>query len=104
MSLLSQQQDKVHRRRTDLENRLQTMLQAQTSMYLGSRSFKVNTLMIVEDVRKAEDDSELPPLDDRLVASAAARLDAAEIPHVLWGNYMLTIFGIPTVVNVGTSH
>jgi hypothetical protein len=42
MSLLSQQQNKVHRRRTDLENRLQTMSQAQTSLYLGSRSSKAS--------------------------------------------------------------
>lgn len=34
------------------------------------------------------------------VASAAAALDAAKIPHVLWGLYPLTIYGIPTVVNV----
>ncbi|KAH4841353.1 hypothetical protein HBH75_226730 [Parastagonospora nodorum] len=54
---------------------------------------------MAEDFRKGQDDSELPPLDDRLVASAAARLDADKIPHVLWGNYMLTIFGIPTVVD-----
>jgi hypothetical protein len=49
---------------------------------------------------KGQDDYELPPLDNRLVASAAARLDAAKIPYVLWGNYMLTIFGIPTVVKL----
>jgi len=58
---------------------------------------------MTKDVSKGQDDSELPPLDDRLVASAAAKLDAAKIPSVLWGNYMLTIFGIPTVVNVRTS-
>ncbi|OAF98606.1 uncharacterized protein CC84DRAFT_1170045 [Paraphaeosphaeria sporulosa] len=54
---------------------------------------------MAEDVSKGQDDSELPPLDDRLVASAAASLDASKIPYVLWGNYMLTIFGIPTVFN-----
>jgi hypothetical protein len=62
-----------------------------------------NTLTMAEDVSKGQDGSELPPLDNRLVASAAARLDAAKIPNVLWGNYMLTIFGIPTVVNVRVS-
>ncbi|CAE7195670.1 hypothetical protein CFE70_007625 [Pyrenophora teres f. teres 0-1] len=54
---------------------------------------------MAEGLRKERDDSELPPLDDRLVALAATRLDAAKIPYVLWGNYMLTIFGIPTVAN-----
>jgi hypothetical protein len=56
-----------------------------------------------EDLGKAQDESELPRLEDRLVASAAARLDAAKIPYILWGNYMLTIFGSPTVVDVRTS-
>lgn len=37
---------------------------------------------MAEDVRKGQDASELPPLDDRLVATAAARLDAAKIPYV----------------------
>ncbi|KAF2760782.1 hypothetical protein EJ05DRAFT_530615 [Pseudovirgaria hyperparasitica] len=54
---------------------------------------------MAEDVSQGKVDLELPPLDNRLVASAAARLDAAKIPHVLWGNYMLTIFGIPTIVD-----
>ncbi|KAF1831779.1 hypothetical protein BDW02DRAFT_605691 [Decorospora gaudefroyi] len=54
---------------------------------------------MAEDFSKGQDDSELPPLDDSLVASAATRLDAAKIPHVLWGPYMLTIFGIPTIVS-----
>jgi len=58
---------------------------------------------MAEDISKGQDDSKLPPLDDRLVASVAARLDAAKIAHVLWGNYMLTVFGIPAIVNVRTS-
>ncbi|KAF2010825.1 hypothetical protein BU24DRAFT_427025 [Aaosphaeria arxii CBS 175.79] len=54
---------------------------------------------MAEDVGSGQDGSELPPLDDGLVASVAARLDAAKIHYVLWGLYMLTIFGIPTIVN-----
>ena len=57
---------------------------------------------MTEDVSKAPDDAELPPLDNRLVASAAATLDAVKIPHVLWGHYLLTVFGIPTIVEVRT--
>jgi len=53
---------------------------------------------MTEDVSKAPDGAELPPLDNRLVASAAATLDAVKIPHVLWGHYLLTVFGIPTIV------
>ncbi|KAF2502256.1 hypothetical protein BU16DRAFT_587409 [Lophium mytilinum] len=55
---------------------------------------------MTKDVSKGQDDSELPPLDDRLVASAAAKLNAANIPSVLWGNSMSTIFGILIIVNV----
>ncbi|KAF3000104.1 hypothetical protein E8E13_003606 [Curvularia kusanoi] len=53
-----------------------------------------------ETVSEIHDSSELPPFDNKLVASAAAALDAANIPNILWGHYMLTIFGVPTVVVV----
>lgn len=56
-----------------------------------------------EGFSKGQDNADLPPLDNGLVASAAARLDAASVPHLLWGHYMLTIFGIPTIVDVRTS-
>ncbi|QKX55964.1 uncharacterized protein TRUGW13939_03063 [Talaromyces rugulosus] len=36
-------------------------------------------------------------LDDKLVTSISL-LTAAGIPNVLWGNYLLTIYGVPTVV------
>ena len=62
-----------------------------------------STLTMTRDISEVQDDFELPPLDNRLVASAAAVLDAAQVPFVLWGNYMLTVFGIPSVVNVRTS-
>jgi hypothetical protein len=42
-------------------------------------------------------------LDNELVASVSRLLDAAEVPNLLWGNYLLTIYGVPTVVNVNAS-
>lgn len=36
----------------------------------------------------------------RLASSCAAILDAHRIPHILWGFLMLTVFGIPTIVDV----
>jgi hypothetical protein len=62
-----------------------------------------DTSTMAEGFSNGQDYTDLPPLDNRLVASAAATLDAAKIPHLLWGNYILTIFGIPTIVDVRTS-
>lgn len=59
--------------------------------------------MVAEGFSKGQDCADLPPLVNRLVRSAAARLDAAQIPNVFWGNYMLTTFGTPTIVDVRTS-
>ena len=39
-------------------------------------------------------------LDNMLVAMIARLLDNARIPNVLWGNYLLTIYGVPSVVDV----
>lgn len=39
-------------------------------------------------------------LDNDLVARVASLLDSAGIPNVLWGNYLLRLFGVPTVVQV----
>lgn len=39
-------------------------------------------------------------LDDKLVASISLLLSAAGIPSVLWGNYLLAIYGVPTIVDV----
>ena len=39
-------------------------------------------------------------LDNALVARIAALLEDAGIPNVLWGNYLLRVFGVPTVVQV----
>ncbi|RAL09879.1 uncharacterized protein BO97DRAFT_436580 [Aspergillus homomorphus CBS 101889] len=40
------------------------------------------------------------PLDHELVASIACLLDLADVPSLLWGNYLHTIYGVPTVVDV----
>lgn len=42
-------------------------------------------------------------LDNNLVESISACLDASDAPTLLWGNYLLTIFGVPTIVDVNIS-
>lgn len=39
-------------------------------------------------------------LDTKLVAEISSLLDSAGVLHLLWGNYLLTIYGVPTVVDV----
>lgn len=39
-------------------------------------------------------------LTNELVTSVSSLLDTVEIPHLLWGNYLLTIYGVPTIVDV----
>lgn len=39
-------------------------------------------------------------LDDELVAAVAGALDEAHVPNLLWGNYLLTVFGVPSIVDV----
>lgn len=41
-------------------------------------------------------------LDNELVASISRLLDAAGVPNLLWGNYMLTLYGVPTIVDTPT--
>ena len=41
-------------------------------------------------------------LSHNLIASVADVLDSIEIPFVLWGNCLLTTYGVPTVVDVWT--
>jgi hypothetical protein len=38
-------------------------------------------------------------LDNDLVVSISCLLDAANVPNLLWGNYLLTVYGVPTVVD-----
>jgi hypothetical protein len=44
------------------------------------------------------------PLSRSLIASIAAILHACGAPGVLWGNQMLTVHGVPTLVAVALSH
>lgn len=39
-------------------------------------------------------------LDNKLVAMISSVLTSAGIPNVLWGNYLLTVYGVPTIVDV----
>ena len=43
-------------------------------------------------------------LDHSLVADIVRILDEADIPSLLWGNYLLTVFGVPTIVQVSFSY
>lgn len=43
-------------------------------------------------------------LDNNLVESISGVLHAADIPNLLWGNYLLTIYGVPTIVDVNLFH
>ncbi|GKZ21941.1 hypothetical protein AbraIFM66951_007291 [Aspergillus brasiliensis] len=38
-------------------------------------------------------------LDNDLVASISSLLDEAHVPSLLWGNYLLTVYGVPTIVD-----
>ncbi|KAB8255420.1 hypothetical protein BDV32DRAFT_112527 [Aspergillus pseudonomiae] len=38
-------------------------------------------------------------LDNDLVASISLLLDKARVPNLLWGNYLLTVYGVPTIVD-----
>ncbi|KAL2779871.1 hypothetical protein BJX66DRAFT_321009 [Aspergillus keveii] len=39
-------------------------------------------------------------LDSDLVTSISSLLDDVKVPNLLWGNYLLTVYGVPTVVDV----
>lgn len=40
-------------------------------------------------------------LEGKLVARFCQILNFAGVPNVLWGNYLLTIYGVPTITDVG---
>lgn len=40
------------------------------------------------------------PLNNSLVGSISSLLSAAGVPNLLWGNYLLTVYGVPTIVDV----
>lgn len=39
-------------------------------------------------------------LGTKLVATISSTLTSAGVPNILWGNYLLTVYGVPTIVNV----
>lgn len=39
-------------------------------------------------------------LDNDLVTSISSLLDAVNVPNLLWGNYLLTVYGVPTIFDV----
>ncbi|CAG8146602.1 unnamed protein product [Penicillium salamii] len=38
-------------------------------------------------------------LNNDLVSSIASLLDSISVPNLLWGNYLLTVYGVPTIVD-----
>lgn len=49
------------------------------------------------------DDINVAVVDEKLVASISRILTRNEIPCVLWGNYLLTVYGVPSIVDVSLS-
>jgi hypothetical protein len=39
-------------------------------------------------------------LDAKLVATISGIFTSAGVPNTLWGNYLLTVYGVPTIVDV----
>lgn len=39
-------------------------------------------------------------LDRKLVATISSILTSAGVSNILWGNYLLTVYGVPTIVDV----
>lgn len=42
-------------------------------------------------------------LDNDLLSSISSLLDSIGISNLLWGNYLLTVYGVPTIVDVSFS-
>jgi hypothetical protein len=40
------------------------------------------------------------PLEPTSVAAIAQHLDLNKVPNALWGNFLLSIFGVPMIFNV----
>lgn len=40
------------------------------------------------------------PLNNSFVGSISSLLSAAGVPNLLWGNYLLTVYAVPTIVDV----
>lgn len=45
---------------------------------------------------------DLRVVDENLAASISQRLAINRIPCILWGNYLLTVYGVPSIVNVSS--
>ena len=43
---------------------------------------------------------EAESLDAKFVARISRLLNDAGVPNLLWGNYLLTVYGIPTIIDV----
>lgn len=43
------------------------------------------------------------PLDHGLVANISSVLESAGVPNLLWDDCLLTVYGVPTIVNVSST-
>lgn len=48
--------------------------------------------------------SQAQTLDMKLVATISSILNSANVPNILWGYYLLTVYGVPTIVDVCISN
>lgn len=55
------------------------------------------TIFYISTMADISDDDKL---GGKLVMRFSQILDSADVPNVLWGNYLLTIYGIPTITDV----
>jgi hypothetical protein len=39
-------------------------------------------------------------LGEPVIASVSGLLASGDVPNVLWGNYLLTVYGVPSLTNV----
>lgn len=39
-------------------------------------------------------------LDSKFVVTVSRILNSAGVPDLLWGNYLLTIYGVPTIIDI----
>lgn len=52
------------------------------------------------DFNMSDSRIEAQSLDDELVATISRTLISAGVPNIMWGNYLLTVYGVPTIVDV----
>lgn len=49
----------------------------------------------------ADPQPEAGSIGNEFVAMISRILNSAGIPNLLWGNYLLTVYGVPSIIDVG---